>query len=101
MNFHQIFIEIATSCTFFNGTLEVYTSMVSDFLEVYGPIGLKICPKNVKQISDIIQNGSLVVILGINNNGSHNSDNVISISFKLGTERLYRRGNMHARSFSV
>ena len=35
MNFHQIFIEIATF------SMKVCTSVVSDFLEVYGSIGLK------------------------------------------------------------
>ena len=42
--------------------MEVCTSVVNDFSEVYGSIGLKSCPKKVKYIFDI-QNGGLAAIL--------------------------------------
>ena len=45
-------------------------SVASDFSEVHGLIGLKISPKNVKYIFDIIQNGGLVAILGVNTLGA-------------------------------
>ena len=46
--------------------MEVCTSMVSDFSEVNGSISLKLCIKNVKQIFDIIENGSLAAIFDVN-----------------------------------
>ena len=45
-------------------------SVVSDFSEMYGSIRLKICPKNVKYIFNIIQNGSMVAVLGVNTLGA-------------------------------
>ena len=46
--------------------MEVCTSVVSDFSEVYGSISLKLCTKKVKQIFDIIQNGGLAAIFDVN-----------------------------------
>ena len=43
--------------------MDVCTFVVGDFSEVYGSIGLKICPKKVKYIFDIIQNDGLTAIL--------------------------------------
>ena len=58
MNFHQIFIEIATSI-FFNGRLYV---LGQRFLRSVWVNWLENCPKNVKYIFDIIKNGGLVAI---------------------------------------
>ena len=77
--------------------MDVRTSVDSDFSEVYGSISLKRCTKKVKQIFDIIQNGGLAAIFDVNT--LHNLENVTWVSFKLGSERMYRRGNMHAFHF--
>ena len=59
MNFHQIFIEIATSSTFVNGSLYVRGQR---FLRSVWVNWFEKLPKKVKYIFDI-QNGGLAAIL--------------------------------------
>ena len=95
MNFHKIFVEIAIF-TVLNGRPYVHgqrflRSVCVNYFETLHEKGQTDFWYHSKWRSDSH--------LWCKHTWSHNLENVTWISFKLGSERLYRRGNMHSRHF--